>query len=225
VGTNAGEILQRGVPRQQRDVLAAMLVYVMEQHRDDVGPVAAALAKIHEASDVVLLDAACGILIDVGDADGAARLWTAAGHSPAGGVWNGSFASRPAAGGFDWRLDSLPGVAQVYLDGRGLRVELSGRQAETARLLSQVVLLDPNRRYKLEWSTRTNGMPEITGLVWTLGSQRYPVAASVDEKKDSTAIVAAKRLTPLELWYQRPSGQVRAEGWVEIREVSLTPLP
>ncbi len=229
VGKDAGEILERGAPRQQRDVLAAMLVYVLEKHREDAGAVATELAKVHDATDVPLLDAASSVLIDSGDAEGAAHLWIAAGHSmagaPAGGVWNGNFASVPRGAGFDWRLENPPGVTQVHLRGRGLRIELSGRQPEAARLLRQIVLLDPSRRYRLEWSARTNGLPDVTGLAWTLGNRRFPLLASEDEKKDGALIAAPKRLTPLELWYQRPSGQVRAEGWVEIREVSLIPVP
>ncbi len=232
-GRDAGEILERGVPPQRRDVLAAMLSYSLEKHREDAGTVANELAKFHDAGDVPLLDAACSVMIESamesGDAEGAAHLWTAAGHSrtgaPAGGVWNGNFASAIEGEGFDWRLDNPPGVMPVRLEGRGLRIELSGRQPEAARLLRQIVLLDPHRRYRLEWSARTNALPEITGLTWTLGNRRFPLIASEDEKKDGAAIAVQKPLTPLELWYQRPSGQVRAEGWVEIREVSLTPLP
>jgi len=238
VGKDAGEILKRGVPRQQRDVLAAMLVYVLEKHREDAGAVAAELAKVHDATDVPLLDAASSVLIDSGDAEGAAHLWIATGHSmagaSAGGVWNGNFASVPSelrsrvkggAEGFDWMLDNPAGVTQVHVEGRGLRIELSGQQPEAARLLRQIVLLDPSRRYRLEWSARTHGLPEVTGLAWALGNGRFPLVASEDEKKDGALIAAPKRLTPLELWYRRPSGQVRAEGWVEIREVSLTPVP
>ena len=191
----------------------------------DAGVVAEELAKFHDAGDAHLLDAACSVMIEAGDAEGAAHLWTAAGHAPAGGVWNGKFAEGPVGEGFDWRPENSGGVTKVRLDGRGLRIGFSGQQPEGVRLLSQIVLLEPGRRYRLEWSTRTNGLPEVTGLAWTIGDQRFPLAASADEKKDGAAIVVQKRLTPLELWYQRPSGEVRAEGWVEIREVSLTPLP
>jgi hypothetical protein len=224
VGKDAGEILRRGIPAH-RDVLAAMLSYTLQKHRDDAGTVANELAKFHDPGDVPLLDAACSVLLDAGDAGGAAHLWTAAGHSSAGGVWNGNFAGVPTGEGFDWRLENPPGVTLARSEGPRLRVELSGRQPENVRLLRQIVLLDPNRRYRLEWMSRTNGLPEVTGLAWSLGSQRFPLISSEDDKKDGALIAAPKRLTSLELWYQRPSGQVRAEGWVQIREVSLTPLP
>ena len=44
-------------------------------------------------------------------------------------------------------------------------------------------------------------------------------------RKTERVLAASKSLMPLGLWYQRPMGEARAEGWVEIREVSLTPLP
>ncbi|HEV2198525.1 MAG TPA: hypothetical protein VGR73_01795 [Bryobacteraceae bacterium] len=234
VGKDVDEILTRGAP-PQREVLAAMLAYALDLHRGDAGVIALQLATFHDASDVPLLDAACGVLIDSGltesnDAeraarlDRAAKLWIASGHSPAGGVWNGSFASTPLEGGFDWRLGQGPGIAHVHMGGQGHRIELSGAQPQTFRLLGQFVLLDPGRSYRLEWSARTNELPETTGLVWLIGSQRFPVAASAGWKKAEAVLGAQKRLSSLELWYQRPSGQVRAEGWIELREVSLVPL-
>jgi hypothetical protein len=239
VGTNADEILKRGVP-PHREVLAAMLAYALDLHRGDAGAIAMQLAKFHEASDGPLLDAACNALIDssriesswmeLSDADRAARLdqaaklWNASGHSPAGGVWNGSFASPPVERGFDWRLGQVPGIRHVHLGGHGHRVELSGGQPEEFRLLSQFVLLDPGRRYRLEWAARTNGLPDLTGLAWSIGSQRIPVEASADWKKAEAVMGAQKHLSSLDLWYQRPNGQVRAEGWIELRSVSLVPI-
>jgi tetratricopeptide (TPR) repeat protein len=223
-GKDAKEILQRGVPRR-REVLVAMLIYVLEKHRQDAAAVAAELAKFHNPGDELLLDAACTAVIESGDADAAARLWSAVGHTSAGGVWNGNFAGVPDGEGFDWSIEKPAGVTQVHLNGRGHRIEFSGRQPETARLLRQIVLLDPHRRYRLEWSALVHGFPEVTGLSWTLGGQRIPLKPSEDEQNDRAIVAAERRLTPLELWYQRPAGQVRAEGWVELRAVSLTLMP
>jgi hypothetical protein len=228
VGKDADEILTRGVP-PQREVLAAMLAYALDLHRGDAGAIAMQLAKFHETGDLPLVDAACSVLIESGliessDADRAAQLWTAAGHSPAGGVWNGSFGSAPVERGFDWRLGQGLGITHVHLGGQGHRIELSGEQPEMSRLLSQFVLLDPGRRYRLEWSVRTSGFPDLTGLSWTLGTRRIPVEASADWKKVDAPMGAQKHLSSLDLWYQRPNGQVRAEGWIELRGVSLVPI-
>jgi hypothetical protein len=239
VGTDVDEILRRAVP-PQREVLAAMLAYAIELHRGDAGAIAMQLAKFHEPSDVPLLDTACNTLIesaliesspmkssDVDRAarlDRAAKLWIASGHSPAGGVWNGNFGSAPVERGFDWRVGQGPGIRHVQLGGQGHRIELAGSQPEMFRLLSQFVLVDPGSRYRLEWSVRTNGLAGLTGLAWTIGNQRIPVEASADWKRAEATWSAQKRLSSLGLWYQRPGGQVRAEGWIEIRDVSMVPI-
>lgn len=225
VSGDAGEILRRGVPDQQPDVLRAMLAYVFELHPEAAGVVAEELAKVRDPRDAPFLDAACGTLIAAGDADRAAQLWIAAGHSPAGGVWNGDFGSTPSGAGFDWQLEKPPGVTIRRVPGEGLRVELSGRQPETVRLLREIVLLDAGRRYRLGWTVRTDGLPEITGFGWRVGDRRFPLKASEAGDKDSVVLDAPKRLTSLELWYERPGGQVPAEGWLEIREVELAPVP
>ncbi len=214
MSANAGEILRRGVPLQNREVLAALLAYVLDTHREDAGVVAEDLAKFRDPGDIPLLDAACTALIDQGSAQKAARLWTETGHSPAGGVWNGNFASVPKGAGFDWIFDTPPGVTLLRLDGRGLRVELSGMQPESARLLRQIVLLDPGRNYRLQWSARTNGLPDQTGLTWMLGDQRFPLAASADGKKDDGVFAASKSLMPLGLWTSGPWGKRAPKaGW------------
>lgn len=225
VTNDVHEILRRGVPLENREVLAALLAYVLEMHRETAGTVATELAKFHDAGDAPLLDAACTSLIEQGDAEKAAQLWTAAGNTPAGGVWNGNFANAPKGAGFDWAFETPAGVTLLRLEKRGLRVELSGMQPESARLLRQVVLLDPSRRYRLQWKALTNGLAADTGLSWTLGEDRFPLTASTDEKQDGGTVSPSKRLMPLELWYQRPTGEVRGEGWAEIREIALTPLP
>jgi len=52
-----------------------------------------------------------------------------------------------------------------------------------------------------------------SGIEWRMGDQRAAVGpASTGE----AAFTAPSSLAPLTLYYQRPSGQARAEGWIDL---------
>jgi hypothetical protein len=58
------------------------------------------------------------------------------------------------------------------------------------------------------------------GIEWRIGDQRAQVQAGEAGTGEAT-FVASSELAPLTLVYQRPSGQPRAEGFAEIRRVSI----
>jgi tetratricopeptide (TPR) repeat protein len=219
------EILARGIP-DRREVVATYLYYLMDQHRDAVGPVALKLAAIRDPADTEPLEAACDLLIESGDAGRAREVWRGLGHNEAALLTNGDFANEPRNHGFDWRLARPSGVTHVQLNAPAAhRITLSGKQPEACELLRQWLALEPGKRYTLHWEVRTQGMLSPTGIDWNAGVGRSPVENSDDWRIGSAEFVAPAALVPLTLTYMRPTGQPRAEGSVEIRSVSLAETP
>ena len=221
---NAKEIFERAIP-DQPDVLGAYLVYVLGQHRDAAGPVAVRLAAIRDPAYTALLEAACDTLLDSkndsGNAADAREVWRLLGRPTPRGVTNGDFAVPPVNHGFDWRLLESPGVSHVHLDPSGHRIQLSGKQPEACDLLRQIVAVESGKRYELHWETRTQSIASPSGIEWTVAGRRAPVAAAEGWQQGAVSFTAPADLVPITLLYRRPSGQPRAEGFIEIRSVSL----
>jgi len=221
----ADEILSLAIP-DRHEVMAAYLAITLDSHRDSIAPVAMKLARFHDSGDAPLLLAACDALIEANDATRAIELWRAMGYAAPTGVFNGAFSSAPLNRGFDWRAIESPGVTHSSIDQpRSVhRISLDGRQPESCALLIQVLNLEPRARYLLKWEVQMSGGVSLSGhgfqsgIEWRMGDQRAAVGpASTGE----AAFTAPSSLAPLTLYYQRPSGQARAEGWIDLNRVSI----
>jgi len=129
--------------------------------------------------------------------------------------------------GFDWRLIEVPGVSHIGLDApSGRRVAFSGRQPESCELLRKILNLQPGARYALQWEARTQGLGADSGVEWRIHygdrGQRAPLPSDDNWRAGELVFAAQGELQDLVLAYQRPSGQPRAEGYVEVRNVSVT---
>jgi hypothetical protein len=221
---DAQEIFERAIP-DQTDVLGAYLAYLLGQHRNAAGPVAVRLAAMRDPAYTALLEAACDSLLDMGSAAGnaadAREVWRLLGRPAPGGVTNGDFARPPVNHGFDWRLLESAGVTHVHLDPSGHRIQLSGKQPEACDLLHQIVAVEMGKQYELHWETRTQGIASPSGIEWNVAGRRAPVAAAEDWRKGVVSFTAPADLVPITLVYRRPTGEPRAEGFIEIRSVSL----
>jgi tetratricopeptide (TPR) repeat protein len=219
VTQEANEVWTRAIP-ERHDVLAAYLSYVMEQHREAVGPVALKLAALGKVADVPLLESACDVLIDSGKVAEARELWKQLGHRQTALITNGDFAAEPGGHGFDWRLSHPPGITDISLSGAH-RILFSGRQPEACELLRQFVVLEAGKRYSLHWEARTRALQMPTGVEWRAGKAQGVVESAEDWRGGSMEFTANAALMPIALSYQRPTGEARAEGSTEIRNVSL----
>ena len=217
---DAQEIFERAIP-DQTDVLGAYLAYLLAQHRDAAGPVAVRLAAMRDPAYTALLEAACDSFLDVGNAADAREIWRLLGRPAPGGVIDGDFARPPVNHGFDWRLLESAGVTHIHLDPSGHRIQLSGKQLESCDLLRQIVAVDASKQYELHWETRTQGIAPPSGIEWSVAGRRAPVAAADDWRKGDVSFTATADLVPITLVYRRPTGEPRAEGFIEIRSVSL----
>ena len=217
---DADEILTRAIP-DRHDVAAAYLGYLLEMHRGDAAaPVAMKLAAEHQAGDASLLLGATDVLIDSKDAVRAAVLWRAMGYPlPV------TFEAPRVGAGFDWRLMEAPGVTHTSVDQpRPMhRITLSGREPESCELLRRVENLHAGARYTLQWEARTQGLGAQTGIAWKIGTERGPVASSENGAAGELTFTAPSQLAILTLIYERPAGEPRAEGSVELWNVTVTP--
>jgi hypothetical protein len=214
------EIFARAIP-DQPDVLGAYLSYLLGQHRLAAGPVAIRLAALRGPAYSALLEAACDWLLDGGNTADAREVWRLLGRPAPGGIANGDFASPPVNHGFDWRLLESAGVTHVHLDPSGHQILLSGKQPESCDLLRQFAVVETGKQYELHWEMRAQNIGLPSGVEWSVAGRRAVVAASEDWQTGRVSFTALADLVPVTLLYRRPTGQPRAEGFIEIRAVSI----
>jgi tetratricopeptide (TPR) repeat protein len=207
-GSNdAAEILRRAIP-DRHEVLAGYLSYLLETHRvEAAAPVAMKLAAARDSEDREALLAACDALIGAHAGETSWNLWRA---TSLGEV---SFESPRVGRGFDWQRVEGPGVTHIEIDQprRAHRVKFNGSQPESCELLRRVFKLEAGRSYTLRWQSQA----EFQGMEWRIGERRGALA------EGQIAFKAESDLATLTLWYQRPSGQVRAEGSAEVWGVEV----
>jgi hypothetical protein len=216
ISGDATEILSRAIP-DRHEVIGAYLTYLLQTHRaTEVASVAMKFAETHQPGDIALLLAACDALIDARDAPAAVALWRAMGYPlPV------TFETPRVGAGFDWRMTESPGVMHIFVDQpqQTHRIMLSGRQPESCVLMRRIENLRPGERYTLRWEARTQNLGEPSGITWRIGREHAAVASNAGE----IAFTATSELAPITLFYERPSGQPRAEGSVELWHVTIAP--
>jgi hypothetical protein len=216
---DAGEILTRAIPNQH-DVVATYLIFTMNQHHEAVGAAALRLAEMRDPTDRPLLEGACDLLLNSGKLGNARELWGQLGHLQTGLITNSNFTAELSGHGFDWRPAHSPGVTDLQVPGAH-RILFSGTQSESCELLRQYVVLEPGKWYSLRWEARTQGLDSTTGVQWSVGTARGAIDAAQDWRPGGLEFKAGASLIPIVFGYQRPVGQSRVQGSVEIRNVSL----
>jgi hypothetical protein len=219
---DAREIFAKAIP-EHTDVLGAYLSYVLDQHRNAAGPVAVKLGELRDPGYSALLDSASDALLEAGDTAAAREVWRLLGRPDPHGVANGNFARPPVNHGFDWRLLEPPGVTHVHIESPPAhRILLSGKQPEACDLLRQMLTVEAGKRYELHWEARTPGITQPSGIEWSVTGRSAPIGAGDNWQKGAVSFTASGDLVPLALTYRRPTGQPRAEGYIEIRGVALS---
>jgi len=226
--TDPAEILDRAIP-DEHGVVAAYLGYLLAGAATEpnkmaaVGPVALKLTAMGEGNDRPALFAACDALINAGNAEGARALWRAMGFPKLAGVVHPDFEVPQVGHGFDWRMTEAPGIVHTDLDQPRTmhRVALNSRQPESCELLRQILSLEPQTAYTLYWEARTNGLASPTGIEWRIAGSSGTIPAGSEVASGELAFTAASDLVPLTLNYERPSGEPRAEGSVELWHVRV----
>jgi len=216
VSSDAAEILRRGIP-ERHEVVGSYLVYLLEKNRVGMTrDVARRLSRYHDAADLPLLFGVCDELIQMKEA-AAVEVWAMTGQGAPAGIFNGDFGRAPLNHGFDWRLMESPGVTHV----NGNRIVLSGQQGESCSLLRQMLSVSAGKRYRIQWEARTTGIRNPSGLEWRVADRSGALLPGDDWRAGELTFAAGEKFTDLELVYQRPVGEARAEGTVELRGVRM----
>jgi hypothetical protein len=211
VASDGQEILARAIP-PRREVEAAYLIYLLQTNRlADVAPVAVKLAAPRDAADLPLLYAACDALLEARQGIAALDVWVALGQPV-----QPDFDAPRINHGFDWRL-----IAPIGVTHAGNRILFSGQQPEACEVLRQFLHLRAGQQYILRWESRTSGFPSGTGLEWRVGDESGVFPAHEDWAPSEFRFTAHGDWPSLSLNYQRPTGEPRAEGYVELRHVTL----
>jgi hypothetical protein len=141
-------------------------------------------------------------------------------------VWNGlAVRERVAAPGrgFDWRAAQLDGI-DIESTTDGWTIGFSGREPESAEILSRYVVLLPGRRNVLRLQYRTSGIPADSGLRFDLyladgrdlfgGAAMQPGAVAFQTPANAT-------LGRLVLGYRRVPGTIRIEGTLALQKFAV----
>lgn len=207
----------------------------------DNGRLGAAETAAGKLLDAAGKDAAAAALVysdrflDAGRPEAALRLW----NRLAAARWisaqpldaergphltNGDFATEPLSRGFDWRPQAVAGVEIVRQPARGgLRFSFSGGQPEYCMLMLERVALAPERRWRLVFEYRSQGMAGETGLRWrTIGTEwQAPASEAWREATFEFTTPPGASVVPLVLAYERAPGTTRAAGFFWLRRVRL----
>lgn len=143
---------------------------------------------------------------------------------PAAGrvVTNGGFEREPTGTCFDWAVPRSHDLFTRMASGGGIRISLSGRQADGTVLLSQAVPLEPGRRYRLSYKADLDELHPARCVHWKLGPIRSePLDSSRGEWTFS--VPPTVRNPVLELVARRESGFTRAEGRLLMERVDIRP--
>jgi hypothetical protein len=116
----------------------------------------------------------------------------------------------PLNHGFDWRIVQSTGVTHVPLNvPQGLRISLSGQEPEQCMLLRQTLTTTPGKLYRVKFEM-TGSIPAVE---WFVDGRPLSNDGSFE---------ASAPFTDLQLVYKRPVGELRAEGSLDLRRVTLT---
>ena len=212
---DAREILGRAIPGLH-EVIAAYLDYLLQTRRTAAAaPVALKLADFKNRDDQPLLNGTADELIAASDAGGAKQLWGAL-YGETHGIFHGDFETPRIGHGFGWRSGDIAGVSQLDLTQPSRRrIIFDGHEPESCELLRQFVALEPGKRYMLAWESRSDGPKSSAGIEWRIAGEHAPVSSH------QLSFTASTELVPLILHYDRPPGEVRVEGFVELWGIAV----
>jgi tetratricopeptide (TPR) repeat protein len=135
----------------------------------------------------------------------------------------------PAGQEFAWRLEEIPGVSSSIYGG-GLHLELSDNEPELFRVVSSVVPLMPDRRYRLVWKTDASGLRDAKDPGFrfrvTEGGMTKDCPLLTSSACEFTS-AAGDRMTAatLSLEYTRAQGTTRVTGTLELSQAHLELMP
>ncbi len=142
---------------------------------------------------------------------------------------NGDFHLAFWGHGFDWLLPPSTGLTVLQeTDVPEVRFTLDGNQEDHVTFIQQWLPLAAGHAYRLEWLASSENLHQPSGLTWAIqaGAVQLLSGEALPEKEqprwDFAVPAGAPSVSLLSLQYQRPLGEMRANGTVSLRAVKLT---
>jgi len=122
---------------------------------------------------------------------------------------------------FAWKIEMPPGIAG-RINGSA-RFELDGNQPEKALMLSTIAAVTPGHAYRLSWKSDSTRLasPNDPGFILRVRKLAECHPAQSASGSCDFEVPAAVDHVPVELWYERALGTVRAQGVFQLTEVQL----
>jgi hypothetical protein len=240
--TDDGERMNRALPEDVQ-ILNKYLYFLTATNRLTAGgPIALRLLRDSSSKDVPVLLHYGEEALEASRTSAAIVVWnglcerkllTYKKLSPerAQTLTNADFMVAAIQTGFDWRFSPNPEVTilQPIPEG-GVRISLNGKQSETEDLAWQVVPLLPGRRYRLQFDYRTADMRQ-TGVCWIVRAGfrglselgHGAVLAPREEWQHADVVFSSGEANTarLVLRYERELGTMRAEGTLDLKDLTL----
>jgi hypothetical protein len=149
---------------------------------------------------------------------------------------NASFREPFLGHGFDWSFLPVHGVvSDQYAELAKISLTFDGTQPESCRLLQHFIPVKGGGAYRMNWQAESADLREAFGLKWrifavTSESDKRPIAPltgpelMMGGQPDGSwefTVPPTWQTALLTLEYERPLGQVRAEGSISIRDLSM----
>jgi hypothetical protein len=205
-GASPGEIYRTIVPARPKAQREFLQLLIQRGKQLDALPVALRLADLAQPNDRGLLLYLCDQLLTAGEGSKVAQLWK---RLPRFGSAEGRC--------LDWKRPAVEGIVVIEAGETAVRLELSGRQPESAAVLRRPVIVDPTHRYHLR--AIANGEDTMKSAVeWVWNG----AVAGTGEQTD-IEVDAKRQISELVLVIRRRPGQRAAEGTLEITNIRLEP--
>jgi tetratricopeptide (TPR) repeat protein len=236
-------ILNRAIPDRTQVLEQYAGFLIAEERLAAAQPVIDRLVERGSTKSADLLLRYCDRLLEARQTAAAVRNWNlmcdrrlaqCRSLSPERGIslTNGDFAIPPRSRGFDWRLQSIPGISvSQRASPPELTIIFSGDQPESCEILSQLLPLAPSSRYRFGFHYETSHIAPDTGLRWSVMDADSDAELMPDSPhlsaaggKDETVLFSASgrtELARLALRYHRAPGTMRIAGWISLRNLKL----
>jgi len=229
-------ILQRAIPDRPAVWRQYLNFLLREGPFDAAEPVACKVVESADPEAMPSLLKYCDRQLEKGRGQQALLVWNGLAHrrlipyeelSAAGEVpVNGDFRMPELGHGFDWQVAAAPGIDVDRL-APGLKLDFSGRQAESIEILSQYVPLLPRRKYGLTVRYRVDGIGAGSGLMCSLTSGGRDLLDGRGLLSGATQTFPLQTpdgvtLGRLALGYHRMLGTTRIEGSLTLQKFALT---
>ena len=228
-GKDAGAVMEVARPRDPEESLALARFLARS------GEPAAAVKVYREAASRLPEGARRTVVAELIKAGGFAEaheVWGGGGRP--GQLTDGGFEAthRTDEGGFGWRFADKVETVRASLDTQGpregarsLRLEMAGNFEPSSRLLSQLVLVEPGARYRLEFSARTRnlvtGGPVLVGVSLAEGEHEGRRLASAEPLPTGTT----EGWRDFSLEFAAPEGARAVLVFVRRQECTARPCP